>query len=50
MNRSSNYLTDQGEAGFRADFGSHYARQALLKARVDPDNLFRLNPRIKPSV
>jgi hypothetical protein len=50
MNRSFNYLTDQGEAGVRAAFGSHYARLALLKARVDPSNLFRLNLRIKPSV
>lgn len=45
-----NYLTDQGEAGVRASFGSHYPRLVRLKARLDPTNLFHLNPNIKPSV
>ncbi|MCF7973791.1 MAG: FAD-binding oxidoreductase [Phycisphaerae bacterium] len=43
-----NYLTDQGDAGVRASFGSNYPRLARLKKKVDPDNLFRLNPNITP--
>jgi hypothetical protein len=45
-----NYITDQGEAGVRAAFGANYARLARLKKAYDPDNLFCLNPNIKPDV
>jgi hypothetical protein len=30
-------------------FGQQYARLAAIKQQVDPDNLFRLNPNIKPA-
>lgn len=41
-----NYLTDQGDAGVRAAYGSNYAELARLKRKYDPENLFRLNQNI----
>jgi FAD/FMN-containing dehydrogenase len=43
-----NYLTDQGQTGVRASFGANYPRLARLKKKVDPHNLFHLNPNITP--
>ena len=43
-----NYLTDQGDPGVRAAFGTNYARLTQLKSKYDPDNVFHLNPNIKP--
>lgn len=45
-----NYLTDQGESGVRTSFGANYPRLVTLKKLYDPDNLFRLNPNIRPAV
>jgi hypothetical protein len=44
-----NYLTDQGEPGVRAAFGSNYARLATLKKKYDPTNFFHLNQNIGPA-
>lgn len=38
-----------GEETLRAAFGSNCARLAALKARYDPENLFRLDPNIRPA-
>jgi len=41
-----NYLTDQGDEGVRAAYGSNYAELARLKRKYDPENVFRLNQNI----
>ena len=42
-----NYITDEGEEGVRAAFGTNYARLVALKKKYDPTNFFRLNPNIE---
>lgn len=41
---------DEGARAVRDAYGPNYARLATLKAKIDPKNLFRLNPNIAPSV
>ena len=40
---------DEGESGVRATYGANLARLARIKARYDPDNLFRVNRNIQPA-
>jgi FAD/FMN-containing dehydrogenase len=42
-------LGEEQEALARAGYGANYDRLAALKARYDPDNLFRMNINIPPS-
>jgi FAD/FMN-containing dehydrogenase len=44
-----NYLGDVEEEGIRAAYGKKYERLAVLKAKYDPANFFRMNQNIKPS-
>jgi FAD/FMN-containing dehydrogenase len=45
------FLGDEGEERIRAAYpGSTWERLAAIKARYDPDNLFRLNQNIPPAV
>lgn len=45
-----NTSTDGDDSRVRANFGSHYDRLVKLKNKYDPDNLFRLNANIRPTV
>jgi FAD/FMN-containing dehydrogenase len=40
---------EEGEEGLRASFGSSYARLQDVKAKYDPENVFRSNLNITPS-
>ena len=42
-----NYLGDEGAAAIRASYGVNYDRLAMLKAKYDPENLFRFNQNIR---
>jgi FAD/FMN-containing dehydrogenase len=46
----ANFLGDEGEMRIREGYPpATYARLAALKARYDPDNVFRLNQNITPA-
>ena len=46
-----NFLRNEGEARIRAAYDEEtYRRLSQLKQRIDPENLFRLNQNIPPSV
>jgi FAD/FMN-containing dehydrogenase len=48
--RVVNFVGDEGEAGVRQAYpGRTWDRLAAIKARYDPDNLFRLNQNIRPA-
>jgi FAD/FMN-containing dehydrogenase len=44
-----NFLSDDGQERVRATYGANYERLAAIKAKYDPDNVFRLNQNIQPS-
>jgi berberine-like enzyme len=46
----ANFISDEGEDGIEAAYGDRRGRLAALKAAWDPDNVFRMNGNIAPSV
>lgn len=44
-----NFLTEDEQGRVRAAYGPNYDRLVELKARYDPDNLFRMNQNIVPA-
>jgi FAD/FMN-containing dehydrogenase len=40
---------DEGEDRVSASYRDNYMRLAAVKAKYDPNNLFRMNQNIKPS-
>ncbi|WP_328474899.1 FAD-binding oxidoreductase [Actinoplanes sp. NBC_00393] len=45
----ASFLSDEGTAGVRVAYGDRLTRLTALKDRLDPDNVFRLNPNIAPT-
>ena len=41
-------MDDEGDRRVQATYGSNYARLASVKAKYDPENLFRVNQNIQP--
>jgi hypothetical protein len=44
-----NFLMDEADGRVEASYGDNYARLASIKAKYDPQNLFRVNQNIKPA-
>ncbi|WEK05368.1 MAG: FAD-binding oxidoreductase [Candidatus Devosia phytovorans] len=42
-------MDDEGEGRLRASYGENYPKLASLKAKFDPNNLFRVNQNVAPS-
>ena len=42
-------MDDEADGRVQASYGVNYARLASIKAKYDPNNLFRVNQNIKPA-
>ena len=45
-----NFMMDEGEDRVKATYGDNYERLVKIKNKYDPNNLFKVNQNIKPSV
>ncbi|MEX2592010.1 MAG: FAD-binding oxidoreductase [Anditalea sp.] len=46
----SNFMMDEGEDRVKATYGDNYERLVTIKNKYDPNNLFRVNQNIKPTI
>ncbi|WP_303310061.1 FAD-binding oxidoreductase [Hymenobacter sp. BT730] len=44
-----NFMMEEGADRIRATYGANYARLSSIKAKYDPQNLFRVNQNIQPA-
>ncbi len=44
-----NFMMEEGQERVKASYGDNYNRLAAIKAKYDPNNLFRVNQNIKPA-
>ena len=44
-----NFMMDEGQERVQSSFRDNYSRLALIKAKYDPTNLFRVNQNIRPA-
>ena len=45
-----NFMMEEGDERIRATYGTNYDRLSTIKAKYDPENLFRVNQNIGPKV
>lgn len=45
-----NFMMDEGEERVKATYGDNYNKLTEIKAKYDPNNLFRVNQNIKPQM
>jgi hypothetical protein len=45
-----NYMMEEGENRIKATYGDNYQRLVKVKDKYDPENFFRVNQNIQPSV
>ncbi|MEJ2507688.1 MAG: BBE domain-containing protein [Ignavibacteriaceae bacterium] len=46
----SNFMMDEGHDRVKASYKNNYDRLVSIKNKYDPENLFRVNQNIKPSL
>jgi FAD binding domain/Berberine and berberine like len=44
-----NFMMEEGEDRVRASYGGNYEQLAVVKAKYDPENFFRVNQNIRPA-